>query len=466
MADNTALNAGTGGDTIATDDIAGVKHQRVKIQYGDDGAATDVSDTNPLPIDDAGGSITVDGTVTANLSATDNAVLDTIDAVLDTINAKLVTGTVIGDVNLGATDNAVLDSIDSAVNGTLTVAAHDVTNAGTFAVQVSDTSFAVADGNALGEGVLVQGDDGTDRKNINVDATTGDVQVDVTNTVTVDGSGVTQPVSGTITETNSAAILADTAAMDTNLGTVAGAVAAGQMQVDIVADGAGLLTTSAHDAAFGTAGAADAQVRTVQGVASMTPLLVDATGQGDVPITLSGETVTLAAGTNTNEVVGDVAHDVAAAGNPVAIAARATNSVEGLTQVAAADATYVTSDLNGCLVNRPHTTLEENLSERVSNTNGTSTAFSTFGAPGANTHNYITDITVHNAHASTNGYVDIRDGTAGSVLWTLPLPAGGGTTHSFSIPLKQPTADTALAYDVSAAITTVYISVNGFQAQG
>ena len=45
------------------------------------------------------------------LSDTDNAVLDTIDTALDAINAKLVTGTVIGDVNLGATDNAVLDDI-------------------------------------------------------------------------------------------------------------------------------------------------------------------------------------------------------------------------------------------------------------------------------------------------------------------------------------------------------------------
>ncbi len=36
-----------------------------------------------------------------------------------------------------------------------------------------------------------------------------------------------------------------------------------------------LLTTSAHDAAFGTAGTADSQVRTVQGIASMTPLLVN-----------------------------------------------------------------------------------------------------------------------------------------------------------------------------------------------
>lgn len=35
-----------------------------------------------------------------------------------------------------------------------------------------------------------------------------------------------------------------------------------------------LLTTAAHDAAFGTAGSADTQVRTVQGIASMTPLQV------------------------------------------------------------------------------------------------------------------------------------------------------------------------------------------------
>jgi hypothetical protein len=92
MADNTTLNSGSGGDTIATDDIAGIKHQRVKIQYGVDGSATDVSDTNPLPIDDAGGSITVDGTITANLSATDNAVLDSIDTNTTTL-AGAVSGT-------------------------------------------------------------------------------------------------------------------------------------------------------------------------------------------------------------------------------------------------------------------------------------------------------------------------------------------------------------------------------------
>lgn len=61
MADNTDLNAGSGGDTIATDDIGGVKHQRVKITIGADGVNDgDVASGNPMPVSDAGGSLTVD----------------------------------------------------------------------------------------------------------------------------------------------------------------------------------------------------------------------------------------------------------------------------------------------------------------------------------------------------------------------------------------------------------------------
>jgi hypothetical protein len=49
MADNITLNAGAGGDVIAGDDIGGVKHQRVKVEFGPDGSATDVSNVAPLP---------------------------------------------------------------------------------------------------------------------------------------------------------------------------------------------------------------------------------------------------------------------------------------------------------------------------------------------------------------------------------------------------------------------------------
>ncbi len=51
MSDNTILNAGSGGDTIAFDDISGVKHQRIKLIHGADGVnAGDVATANPLPI--------------------------------------------------------------------------------------------------------------------------------------------------------------------------------------------------------------------------------------------------------------------------------------------------------------------------------------------------------------------------------------------------------------------------------
>lgn len=50
MADNTTLNAGSGGDVIASDDIGGVKWQRVKVAFGADGSASDVSSAAPLPV--------------------------------------------------------------------------------------------------------------------------------------------------------------------------------------------------------------------------------------------------------------------------------------------------------------------------------------------------------------------------------------------------------------------------------
>lgn len=49
MADNVAITAGA-GTSIASDDIGGVQHQRIKIGYGTDGSFTDASSTNPLPV--------------------------------------------------------------------------------------------------------------------------------------------------------------------------------------------------------------------------------------------------------------------------------------------------------------------------------------------------------------------------------------------------------------------------------
>jgi hypothetical protein len=51
MSDNTQLGPGVGGDILGTDDIGGVKYQRMKLIHGDDGVnAGDVSTGNPLPV--------------------------------------------------------------------------------------------------------------------------------------------------------------------------------------------------------------------------------------------------------------------------------------------------------------------------------------------------------------------------------------------------------------------------------
>ena len=168
---------------------------------------------------------------------------------------------------------------------------------------------------------------------------------------------------------------------------------------------------------------------------------------------------------NTNgglEVTGGVPHDSVDAGNPLKLGAKAEASVTAVTNVADADRTDVYADINGVLLTKDHVPYGDIIVTRVTDTGGTSTAFTAFGAV-ASQRNYITTITVYNS-STTNGFLDLRDGTGGTVIYTIPLPALGGATISFQVPLRQPTVNTALAYDVSAAISTIYISAVGFKS--
>lgn len=87
------------------------------------------------------------------------------------------------------------------------VPSHAVTNAGTFVVQIDGDALTAlqliddavaADGQAYGKGVLIQGDDGSDRRAVLVDAT-GHLQIDVLSAPTTAVTGTfwqaTQPVS-------------------------------------------------------------------------------------------------------------------------------------------------------------------------------------------------------------------------------------------------------------------------------
>lgn len=72
MADNTTINAGSGGDVIATDDlttlnggaVSGFKAQRVKVGHGADATFTDAKGSTPLPVNvDGKRIVTFDGRV-------------------------------------------------------------------------------------------------------------------------------------------------------------------------------------------------------------------------------------------------------------------------------------------------------------------------------------------------------------------------------------------------------------------
>jgi len=182
------------------------------------GAGTEAAAVRVTMATDSTGVMTVDGTVTANLSATDNAVLDTIDAVLDLINAKLVTGTVIGDVNLGATDNTVLDTMVASLAGTLTV------TGGGGGTEYTEDAAAAADpvGTAL---ILVR-----------EDARAGSLTTTDGDNVALRGNNKGEAY---VLDTDANALLttidADTGAIKTAVELIDNAIAGTEMQVDVVA---------------------------------------------------------------------------------------------------------------------------------------------------------------------------------------------------------------------------------------
>jgi hypothetical protein len=128
--------------------------------------------------------------------------------------------------------------VDVLTVPTVTVNSHAITNAGTFAVQVDGSALTslqliddmvAADASAYGKGVLIQGDDGTDRRAVLV-GTDGHLQVDVLSSPAVRALTNTDVVTAELSSTDNAVL--DT--IYTAVNTVAGAVSAAHMQVDVL----------------------------------------------------------------------------------------------------------------------------------------------------------------------------------------------------------------------------------------
>jgi hypothetical protein len=161
----------------------------------------------------------------------------------------------------------------------------------------------------------------------------------------------------------------------------------------------------------------------------------------------------------TLEVVGDVADDIAMAGNPLPTGAIARNVDR--TAVGNLDATYVLADLLGKLVTMPYAVPERMISGV--GTRSSSTFSDLIAAGGASTRNYITSLSASNTNATTDVRVDFRDGAAGDVLSFWLAANGGGASHVMPTPWRLG-LNNALQAALSAAVTDVRVSAQGFRA--
>jgi hypothetical protein len=174
--------------------------------------------------------------------------------------------------------------------------------------------------------------------------------------------------------------------------------------------------------------------------------------------------VTLAAGTNTNEVVGDVAHSVAAAGNPVLLAGVSQNHDDTAPPNrvdAESDATRLATDWDGSLFVRPH---GPQVWTYHLNTSTAQTDTTVHAAPGSGLSLYVGTI-VFSSGAGTAINMFLEEG-ASTVMgpYYLEAVAGRGMAVQFNPPRKI-TANTALTLTTSASIAHS-VDITGFTAQG
>jgi hypothetical protein len=362
-------------------------------------------------------------------------------------------------VDLGADNDVTVTSGTVSISGTVTVASHAVTNAGTFATQIDGaalTALQLIDNVVLAEdAVHGSGDPG-----IQVLA----VRKDATGTL-AGADGDYAPLQ--VDSTGALRVVGGTASTQYNEDAAHASGDAGTMALVVRKDAAASIAGSDGDY---TALQVDANgALRVSGGVSSTQYAEDAAH-------VSGDTGTMALGVRRDADTSLVGTDgdyapfqlTALGALKIAITEDAIGSTldteDGSIAIGQADVALVAelgyryNSAAGAWVRAA----EPSISESTSNTDGVSTAFTNFGAT-ASVKNVVTAYTVFRTDAGTSmARIDFRDGTGGAVLWSAPLPPGGGSISPPDMEFKT-TANTALAYDVSSALSTVYISVSGFK---
>lgn len=232
-------------------------------------------------------------------------------------------------------------------------------------------------------------------------------------------------VTGTVTVASHAVTNAGTFAVQNTAATPAGTNNIGDVDV---------LTINGVAPAFGS------------GVRGATVQRVTIATDDSVPVTIASvpSHAVTNAGTFAVQAAGDVANDAVDSGSPQKIGGVATIT-EQTAVSASGDRVNASFTSTGKQIQMPYSSPEYFVSGAITTAMTATTSTSLVVAPGASLRNYITTIIVSNSHATVGTDVIIQDGSGGTTLMTIPAAAVyGGAVINLPIPLRQPTANTAI----------------------
>jgi len=385
----------------------------------------------------------------------------------------------------------LLKLVDGAANSSTRIESGGGVEANALRVTIANNSTGLVSVDDNGGSLSVDDNGGS----LSIDDGGGTITVDGTVTVTDGGGTIT--VDGTVAVTDGGGSLtvdgtvtANLAAGTNNIGdvdiltvpaplnVVGGGTEAAALRVTIannstgvlsVDDNGGALTvdgTVTANLAAGTNNIGDVDVLSVPAPLNLTGGGAEASAlrvtiandsTGVLSVDDNGGALTV---DGTVTAVGAAAHDDAVSGNPVQISGEARNSER--TAVASGDVSRLVTDLVGKLIALPYANPENFVKGATSDITDT-TDTQVIAAQGAGVKIYVTHILVTNGDADTGTFVNIKDGSGGTTIYTGYAASGGG---GFSVTLPVPivtTANTGLYAGCATTGATVRVSASGYK---
>ncbi len=177
---------------------------------------------------------------------------------------------------------------------------------------------------------------------------------------------------------------------------------------------------------------------------------------------IAGTAIVTGGVAGSQSVGGTVATNVAITANPINLGAQGVSSENSA--VTTARQVQLVADLVGKLIVLPYANPENFVSGAITTAMTGTTSTSLIASPGGSLRNYITQITVSNAHATQGTDVIIQDGSGGTTLYTIPAAAVyGGAVVTFPTPLRQPTTATAIFCANVTTGASTKVSASGYK---